>query len=156
MHLACTIREGRLPCLAIISMLFGHIFKKCHLGCRNHGDFPIGRPHCFPKVIIQWSAIALTVMALPFAIENGIRFFPPRCLIKALTGFDCPGCGTTRAFLAVIQGNFQAAFRYNPFLIIVLPFVILMAVRPDIAKKWPVIICGFILTTLWTVFRNFA
>lgn len=31
-----------------------------------------------------------------------------------LTGFSCPGCGMTRAFLFVISGQFMRAFRINP------------------------------------------
>jgi len=46
------------------------------------------------------------------------------CYIKLLTGLPCPTCGGTRALLAIINGQFLAAWSYNPvgylYLIIIL------------------------------------
>ncbi|MBK7669466.1 MAG: DUF2752 domain-containing protein [Sphingobacteriaceae bacterium] len=36
-------------------------------------------------------------------------------------GIDCPGCGMTRAFFALIRGNLMESLSYNPGLI---PFLI--------------------------------
>ena len=36
------------------------------------------------------------------------------CPIHALTGVSCPGCGMTRAWLAVLRLDFKAAFYYHP------------------------------------------
>ena len=36
------------------------------------------------------------------------------CPLSALTGFPCPGCGSTRALLLVLTGRWRAAFFYNP------------------------------------------
>lgn len=38
---------------------------------------------------------------------------PVPCLFHAVTGFCCPGCGNTRAVLAVLALDFSAAFRCN-------------------------------------------
>lgn len=40
----------------------------------------------------------------------------PRCMFKAATGYDCPGCGSTRAAHALLHGRFREAFRFNPML----------------------------------------
>ena len=37
------------------------------------------------------------------------------CPIKTITGFSCPSCGSTRAVLKIIQGDFSAALHTNPF-----------------------------------------
>jgi hypothetical protein len=37
------------------------------------------------------------------------------CPIKALTGIPCPGCGMTRSFIAIAQGNLQGAVAYHLF-----------------------------------------
>lgn len=37
-----------------------------------------------------------------------------QCPIKFFTGFDCPGCGLTRAFSSVLILDFQSAFDYHP------------------------------------------
>lgn len=36
------------------------------------------------------------------------------CPIRALTGIPCPGCGMSRAWLAVLRLDFRAAFYYHP------------------------------------------
>ena len=38
----------------------------------------------------------------------------PGCPFHALTGVPCPGCGTTRAALALARGDVPAAFGWNP------------------------------------------
>ncbi|MGZ5445606.1 MAG: DUF2752 domain-containing protein [Thermoanaerobaculia bacterium] len=43
------------------------------------------------------------------------RFYPP-CIFRLVTGFDCPGCGTTRALHHLLHGRIEEAFRYNPML----------------------------------------
>ena len=53
------------------------------------------------------------------------------CMHKKIFGVDCMGCGTQRAFLMVLQGNFTDAFKMFPaiyttillFLLIFLHFV---------------------------------
>lgn len=47
------------------------------------------------------------------------------CLFHIITGFDCPGCGMTRAFHAMLQLDVVRAFRYNPLGPIVFFIVIL-------------------------------
>lgn len=49
-------------------------------------------------------------------------FFPP-CPFRAMTGYLCPGCGTTRALHEILHGNFSAAFRLNPLMMLLLPYV---------------------------------
>ena len=38
----------------------------------------------------------------------------PACPFHALTGLPCPGCGTTRAALALARGDVFSAFGWNP------------------------------------------
>ncbi len=47
------------------------------------------------------------------------------CLFKRLTGFPCPSCGSTRAILAFLNGNFSEAFHLNPLGILLL-FILCM------------------------------
>lgn len=44
------------------------------------------------------------------------------CLIRLFTGFSCPGCGISRAWISILQGNFVDAFYYHP-LFLTAPFV---------------------------------
>jgi hypothetical protein len=40
--------------------------------------------------------------------------FVPACPFHALTGMPCPGCGSTRALVALVGGDFAAALGWNP------------------------------------------
>ncbi len=42
------------------------------------------------------------------------------CLFKRLTNIPCPSCGSTRAVLTFLKGNFSDVLRWNPFGLILL------------------------------------
>jgi hypothetical protein len=48
----------------------------------------------------------------------------PTCLVRLTTGFDCPGCGGTRAFYYALHGNVPAAARHHAVFVFALPFLI--------------------------------
>lgn len=56
-------------------------------------------------------------------------FLPMKCPILWLTGISCPGCGITRAMVAVFRLDFAKAWYYNPTIFYLLPAapVLLMA-----------------------------
>jgi hypothetical protein len=72
---------------------------------------------------------------LPGAIAAALlRFFPPWlyaiypiCPIRALTGWRCPGCGSTRALAALLSGHFSDAVHYNPLAVILWPVLAALA-----------------------------
>lgn len=49
-------------------------------------------------------------------VQSG--WYPP-CPTRALLGFYCPGCGSTRACGALVAGRLSAAWRFNPLLVAV-------------------------------------
>jgi hypothetical protein len=49
--------------------------------------------------------------------------------MKATTGFYCPGCGTTRAFHALLNGRFSEAMGKNGLAVLALPFLGVAAAR---------------------------
>ena len=52
--------------------------------------------------------------------------FGSACILKGLTGIDCPFCGMTRAFVAAfIHFDFKEAFAAHPLFPIALPFLLL-------------------------------
>jgi hypothetical protein len=46
--------------------------------------------------------------------------FYPRCPIYALTGWQCPGCGMTRAVAALLHGRLFEALHWNPLAPVIL------------------------------------
>jgi hypothetical protein len=67
-----------------------------------------------------WASLAAGGAYL-YWFEPGKTGFFPSCPFRALTGFNCPGCGTTRALHQLLHGNLVAAFELNPLTILLLP-----------------------------------
>ncbi|HJA94215.1 MAG TPA: DUF2752 domain-containing protein [Candidatus Eisenbergiella merdipullorum] len=57
----------------------------------------------------RFAAAALLIYAAAATL-----LFGTICPLAALTGFPCPGCGSTRALFFVLTGRLGAAFRYSP------------------------------------------
>jgi Protein of unknown function (DUF2752) len=77
------------------------------------------------------AALALLPTAIAAAL---LRIFPPWlyaiypvCPIRALTGWRCPGCGSTRALGALLSGRFADALHYNPLAAILWPALAVLA-----------------------------
>ena len=51
--------------------------------------------------------IAATWLPLSWVEET------PLCLFHYLSGWDCPGCGLTRAFVVLFKGNLRQALMFN-------------------------------------------
>jgi len=64
-----------------------------------------------------------------YVFEPGRSGFFPPCMFRTLTGFTCPGCGTTRALHQIVHGHLFAAFMLNPLLLIALPFFLYAFLR---------------------------
>lgn len=47
----------------------------------------------------------------------------PACPVYSLTGFYCPGCGSTRCLHALVHFDLVAALAMNPLLVVALPLV---------------------------------
>ncbi len=71
-------------------------------------------------------AIVVLLMLVPLSwVDHG----PSLCLIKAVSGHECPGCGMTRALMHAMHGDLAGAWRFNWRWIIVAPLLFLGAVR---------------------------
>lgn len=46
------------------------------------------------------------------------------CPFRFLTGIPCPGCGMSRAALALVTGHVGAAWAYHPLVFVVIPYLI--------------------------------
>lgn len=49
----------------------------------------------------------------------------PKCPFLLTTGYECPGCGSQRAVHNLLHLNIGAALRYNAFMVLVMPYIIL-------------------------------
>lgn len=84
----------------------------------------------------------------------------PTCVLKLMTGLDCPGCGGTRAFWYVLHGDLGAAARHHLLFVFALPFLLYLyvawAVRHMFDRRLPQLtlspkmLVGFLVA--WLVF----
>ncbi len=98
---------------------------------------------------------------------SGYAFFP-KCPVYTITGYQCPGCGSQRAFYNLFQGNYMTAFRYNPLMFILIPYIIfgiyveyianlsskrILRLRSIFYGKWAVLILAVVIIA-YTMIRN--
>ena len=77
--------------------------------------------------LLLGSALLLCAMLL---LYPPTRFsFYPACPIHEFLGFDCPGCGATRALAALLRGHLAEALHLNPLFVLLLPAALAIAVE---------------------------
>src|SRR5258705_13398139 len=84
--------------------------------------------------LLIWLSIALAATYL-FIFEPGKTGFFPACPFRTLTGFSCPGCGSTRGLHRLLHGDVIGAFEFNPLVILSLPFLFYALVRYTSAAR---------------------
>jgi len=48
---------------------------------------------------------------------------PELCVSRRIFGLPCPGCGLTRSFISISQGQLSRAWRFNPVSFLLYPFI---------------------------------
>jgi len=88
----------------------------------------------FPFPVNKGIKIALGVFVstlLVAAVVFFYRFDPetqplfPKCPFFLVTGYQCPGCGSQRAIHSLLHVNIGAALRYNAFMVVALPYIVM-------------------------------
>ena len=82
------------------------------------------------KIIYRDSIILLA--GILYAVFVRLTGLAVPCIFRVLTGWQCPGCGITRACLSLLKGEIRTSFSYNPFLYIAGPCIIYLIVRGDL------------------------
>ena len=98
---------------------------------------PPGRLRRAPTLLLGAGA-ACVALLLSRIDPNQVGSPLPPCPLRALTGIYCPGCGSTRALYDLLHGNVTGALAMNPVLVVLLPLLLLMALRAgDLLPTWP-------------------
>ena len=78
------------------------------------------------KVLKKYALIIGICLAyLVFVLCTDIKI---PCLFYLATGLQCPGCGITRMFVSIARGKLDMAFKFNPFLFVCLPLILLCVI----------------------------
>lgn len=75
----------------------------------------------------------------------------PKCVFKVLTGYDCPGCGSQRAFHALLHGRLADAWGFNPFVFFAVPLAVLYVCVESMRRRYPRLHAGFVHPAAVTV-----
>ena len=81
-------------------------------------------------ILLVLAGIYIRLSGLAF---ETVYFLP--CIFKGVTGIPCPGCGMTRACLAILQGEFSTAWRYHPFSFLLIGLIILIVFQPEYTQE---------------------
>lgn len=118
------------------------------------------------KIRILFAALGFVAAGVILAVlvQRGLRF-RIYCPVYELTGLQCPGCGNTRATLALLRLDFKAMLTYNllyPLEMLYIGWVGVCCVRNYLRggrfsyrarPGWLDYTC-IALILLWTVVRN--
>ena len=105
--------------------------------------------------------IAILLSILFLYLNKRFSFYIP-CIFHKITHLYCPGCGITRMFLSILKLDFYQAFRFNPLMFFMSPFIIIYEIiyyinwiqdkKFKISKKiWYILL---IITIIYTILRN--
>lgn len=89
-----------------------------------------------------------------FAFDPATSRAFPFCPVHALTGLHCPGCGSLRAAHRLLHGDVAGAMSMNPLMVIALPLLLALVLRPAWTQRRWVPWCAFAVLILYAVLRN--
>lgn len=113
------------------------------------------------RLLLPALVLASGGVAILFYFDPQTHAFYPECLFRAVTGWDCPGCGVLRAIHQLLHGNVAAAARLNLLFVLSLPVIAWcglwhgfygMPMRSGLRSALLWIFCG--LALVFTVARN--
>lgn len=82
------------------------------------------RKRCRKLLLWMATAISAGLIYAFFCFYTGL-FIP--CMFRLFTGLRCPGCGISHMCLALLRLQFKEAFTANPAVLLMLPFLGILA-----------------------------
>lgn len=128
---------------------------------------------CFISVLIRTIlrlllliAIIGAMAAVYYSNDPSCTVWYPKCVMYAITGYKCPGCGIQRLFFHVLHGDVVTGIRYNYFASLVLVYALVLIsgyivpikgytrfIREHLVNRY-VAYSYLILYVVWWIVRN--
>ena len=89
------------------------------------------------SIVVIAFLVVVAMLSVYFYFDPNDSVFFPRCVVKQLTGYDCPGCGSQRAIHALLHGDIVTAWRYNALMLLLLPLSLMLAVAELYQQRFP-------------------
>ncbi len=93
------------------------------------------------KTVLKRIGLCLTaVFGIVVLLDAG-------CIFYKVTGIPCPGCGSTRAYLAAAQFHFREAFQMHPLWPLTVPLLLVSIWKegnPFGKRKWNALFYGLV------------
>jgi hypothetical protein len=86
------------------------------------------------SVLLAWLGAGVAQLGLGLDLTAWLSWLP-ECRIRAWTGFDCPGCGMTRAWLLLAELRVVDAFHTHPLALPMLGATGFAAVRRSTKQR---------------------
>jgi hypothetical protein len=69
------------------------------------------------------------ISTVPHRLVIGSTAMPEICVLKQATGLPCPGCGLTRSWVALAQGDLSTSLGFHRFGWLVMIYAMLQVLR---------------------------
>ena len=84
-------------------------------------------PRSLGKIWIWIIPVAIVAAGIfYYFFDPATSVLAPKCIMKEITGYQCPGCGFQRAAHAFLHGRVIEAVSYNLFFIIAIPYFLIL------------------------------
>jgi len=105
------------------------------------------------KVLAAGAVVVGALLVVYFVDPSRSPLFLP-CPVHRATGLYCPGCGSTRALHNLLHGDLSGAMAKNPLMVVSIPLIVLLYLRPRWAYNRAVPWIAFAIIVVYGVLRN--
>lgn len=86
----------------------------------------IAKKYKYLTYAIMATILVAVIVYMYYQYDPSYSSLAPKCIVRQLTGYDCPSCGVQRAIHSLLHLDVERAFWLNPFVFVVAPYIVLL------------------------------
>ena len=86
----------------------------------------IAKKYKYLTYAIMATILVAVIVYMYYQYDPSYSSLAPKCIVRQLTGYDCPSCGVQRAIHSLLHLDVERAFWLNPFISVVAPYIVLL------------------------------